>query len=115
MTDRNDAEWPQERIDYLDRRLANAIRSVRADFVLYDSAGNELCEEAVRSIVLCALAAGERFDAEQASAIEGLPEDLVRVLRDPSITIQRDHDIRLGDGRTLFDHIQEWRNAPSDT
>lgn len=29
----------------------------------------------------------------------GLPPDLVRVLRDPTITIDRDHEIRLADGR----------------
>lgn len=46
---------------------------------------------------------------------EGLPEDLVRVLRDPTITIPRDHEIKLADGRTLFEHLEEWRNAPSNT
>lgn len=44
-----------------------------------------------------------------------LPPDLVRVLRDPTITIQLDHEIRLADGRTLFEHLEEWRNAPSNT
>ena len=47
--------------------------------------------------------------------LEGLPKDLARVLRDPTITIPRDHEIKLADGRSLFDHLQEWRNAPSNT
>ena len=44
-----------------------------------------------------------------------VPPDLARVLRDPSITIDRDYEIRLADGRTLFEHLQQWRNAPSNT
>jgi hypothetical protein len=27
----------------------------------------------------------------------------------------RDHEMRLADGRTLFEHLDEWRNAPSNT
>jgi hypothetical protein len=46
---------------------------------------------------------------------EGLPPDLARILCDPTIIIDRDHEIRLADGRTLFEHIHEWQNAPSDT
>jgi hypothetical protein len=59
---------------------------------------------------------GERQGRQPAPApTEGLPPDLVRVLRDPTITIARDHEIRLADGRTLFEHLEEWRNAPSNT
>lgn len=57
----------------------------------------------------------ERDPAREPDPTEGLPLELVRVLRDPTITISRDHEIRLADGRTLFEHIEEWRNAPSDT
>lgn len=46
---------------------------------------------------------------------EPLPPDLLRVLRDQTITIDRDREIRLADGRTLWDHLHEWRNAPSHT
>lgn len=48
-------------------------------------------------------------------ATQGLPSDLVALLRDPSISIPRDHEVRLADGRTLWEHLQEWRNAPSNT
>jgi hypothetical protein len=59
-------------------------------------------------------ALGEWGD-ESADPTAGLPPDIVRVLRDPTITIARDHEIRLADGRTLFEHLEEWRNAPSNT
>jgi hypothetical protein len=49
------------------------------------------------------------------TATEGLPADLARVLRDPTIVVPRDHEVRLADGRTLHEHLEEWRNAPSDT
>ncbi len=62
-------------------------------------------------------ALGTRLEARIAwpEEAEDLPADLLAVLRDPSITIQRDHEIRLADGRTLAEHMQEWRNAPSNT
>ena len=46
---------------------------------------------------------------------EGLPADLVRVMRDPRLVVPRDHEVRLADGRTLHEHLEEWRNAPSET
>jgi len=49
------------------------------------------------------------------AVVDGLQPDLLRVLRDPTITVPQDHEIRLADGRTLFDHLEEWRNAPSNT
>jgi hypothetical protein len=57
----------------------------------------------------------ELRDTIRELSTHGLPDDLVAVLRDPSVTIPRDHEVTLADGRSLFDHIQEWRNAPSDT
>jgi hypothetical protein len=53
--------------------------------------------------------------ATEPDPTEGLPPDLARILCDPMIIIDRDHEIRLADGRTLFEHIHEWQNAPSDT
>jgi hypothetical protein len=47
--------------------------------------------------------------------LTGLPADLIAVLRDPTVTIQRDHEILLADGRTLFEHLEDWRKAPSNT
>lgn len=44
-----------------------------------------------------------------------LPDELARILRDPSIIIDRDREIRLRDGRTLFEHIHDWQHAPSNT
>lgn len=60
----------------------------------------------------CSALAG--VPATEEKPTEGLPPDLARILRDPTITIPRDHEIRL-DGRTLFEHLHEWRNAPSNT
>ena len=57
----------------------------------------------------------EWCEGRNPASTEGLPPDLARVLRDPSITIDRDYEIRLADGRTLFEHLQQWRNAPSNT
>lgn len=45
----------------------------------------------------------------------GLPKDLARVLQDGTVIIARDHEVRLADGRTLAEHLVEWRNAPSNT
>lgn len=45
----------------------------------------------------------------------GLPKDLARVLRDRSISIPRDHEIKMADGRSLWEHLREWNNAPSNT
>ena len=53
--------------------------------------------------------------ATEPDPTEGLPPDLARILCDPTIIIDRDHEIRLADGRTLFEHIHEWQNAPSNT
>ena len=52
---------------------------------------------------------------EPASATERLPPDLAAALRDPTIVLPRDHEVRLADGRTLHEHLEDWRNAPSDT
>jgi hypothetical protein len=49
------------------------------------------------------------------TATQGLPADLAALLRDPTITVPRDHEVCLADGRTLFEHLQEWQNAPSNT
>ena len=46
---------------------------------------------------------------------EGLPPELVKALRDPSITVQADHESKLANGQTLAEHLEEWRNAPSNT
>lgn len=40
---------------------------------------------------------------------------LERVLRDPTVIVGRDHEVRLADGRTLAEHMVEWQNAPSNT
>ena len=45
----------------------------------------------------------------------GLPSDLASLLLDPTIITDRDREIRLADGRTLAEHLIEWRNAPSNT
>jgi len=44
-----------------------------------------------------------------------LPPDLLRALRDPTIVLARDHEVRCADGRTLHEHLEIWRNAPSNT
>ena len=67
-------------------------------------------DEGKRRIMLVTL---EELAGESPEA--GLPPDLLRILRDPTITIDRDHQCRLADGRTLFEHLEEWRNAPSNT
>ena len=46
---------------------------------------------------------------------EGLPPELARALRDPSIIIDRDREITLADGRSLAEHLEGWRDAPSNT
>jgi hypothetical protein len=43
-----------------------------------------------------------------------LPEDLARVLRDQAIRVPQD-EYWMPDGRTLWEHLEEWRNAPSNT
>ena len=45
----------------------------------------------------------------------GIPSDLAPLLLDPTIITPRDQEIRLADGRTLAEHLLEWRNAPSNT
>lgn len=55
-----------------------------------------------------------RSDSEKCPTC-GLPKDLARVLRDPTIIIELDHEIRLADGRTLWEHMVEWKSAPSNT
>jgi len=51
----------------------------------------------------------------QQDPADGLPPELVKALRDPGVTIQADHDTRLANGQTLAEHLEEWRNAPSNT
>jgi hypothetical protein len=43
-----------------------------------------------------------------------LPPDLLRALRDPTIRLPQD-DAIMADGRSLWDHLAEWRNAPCNT
>ena len=69
--------------------------------------------EAIGHYEGCALA--DALSGTPNAPTDGLSPDLVRVLRDPTITIARDHEIRLADGRTLFEHLETWRNAPSNT
>lgn len=45
----------------------------------------------------------------------GLPAEVIEALRAPGLVIDRDLTIRLADGRTLLEHTEEWRNAPSNT
>jgi hypothetical protein len=53
-------------------------------------------------------AAEERIaELEQRLAVEGLPADLLAVLREPGVIVGRD-------GR-VFELLAEWRNAPSST
>jgi len=51
----------------------------------------------------------ERSDSpdEGQDRIEGLPDDLARVLRDQSIIVSQDG--------AVFELIAKWRNAPSNT
>jgi hypothetical protein len=58
-------------------------------------------------------AAADRIEALEAG--DGLPSDLLALLRDPTVVVTRDHEVRLADGRTLHEHLEEWRNAPSNT
>jgi hypothetical protein len=44
-----------------------------------------------------------------------LPPALVAALRDPTIDVPRDHETKMADGRSLWEHLEEWRNAPSNT
>lgn len=89
-------------------------------------APDELWERVVGSPdgTVCPRHFTERADAAGVAlhwrAVEGyetdqLPPDLLRVLQDPTIVIQRDREITLPDGRTLADHLHEWANAPSNT
>lgn len=52
---------------------------------------------------------------EPSDPTEGLPPELAEALLDPTIVVRRDHDCRQVDGRTLAEHLEEWRNAPSNT
>jgi hypothetical protein len=52
-------------------------------------------------------AEGRIAELEQRLAVEGLPADLLAVLRDPGIVGGQD-------GR-VFELLAEWRNAPSST
>lgn len=45
----------------------------------------------------------------------GVPSDLAPLLLDSTLVTTRDREIRLADGRTLAEHLSEWRNAPSNT
>ena len=47
--------------------------------------------------------------------VEGLPPELERALRDPSIVVDADRRAVLADGKTLAEHLEEWRDAPSNT
>lgn len=60
------------------------------------------------------MAADRLPDPEPQNLTEGMPPELVRALRDPTIRLPQD-DYKLADGRPLWDHLQEWRNAPSGT
>jgi len=55
---------------------------------------------------------GGTFEDEDPAA--GLPSDLVKLLRDPTISLPQD-EVLLADGRTLWEHLEAWRNAPSNT
>lgn len=58
----------------------------------------------------------EMPDAKTARAMfAGMPADLMAALRNPSIVLDRDKEVRCADGRTLHEHLEEWRNAPSNT
>lgn len=52
---------------------------------------------------------------DRAYATCGLPRDLRRALANPTTTVPRDHEVRLADGRTLWELLEDWRNAPSTT
>lgn len=52
---------------------------------------------------------------QERGELEGLPPVLARALRDPRIIVAQDREYRLADGRTLAEHLEEWRNAPCDT
>jgi hypothetical protein len=53
-------------------------------------------------------------DSEPQNVTGGMPPELVRALRDPAIRLPQDDNV-LADGRSLWEHLEEWRNAPSDT
>lgn len=44
-----------------------------------------------------------------------MPPDLARVVTDPYVVIDKDREIKMPDGRSLWDHMREWREAPSNT
>lgn len=46
---------------------------------------------------------------------DGLPPELAKALRDPSIIVDADRKAVLADGKTLAQHLNEWRDAPSNT
>jgi hypothetical protein len=81
---------------------------IRAREVLKGHVREGILGDYLRAALLAALNPGDNAD-------DTLPPDLRRILRDPSITIDKDHECRLADGRTLFQHLEEWRNAPSNT
>lgn len=46
---------------------------------------------------------------------EGLPAPLLDALRDRTVFVAADQGHKLADGRTLAEHLEAWRNAPSNT
>ncbi len=51
----------------------------------------------------------------QVEGDDALPPELERALRDPSVIVDADRKSVLADGKTLAEHLEEWRNAPSNT
>jgi hypothetical protein len=88
-------DWLVARIDFLDPGSKQVVPN---DQQLQSARVREALREGVRL-----------------QTTDGLPADLARVLRDPTVVVPRDHEVRLADGRTLHEHLEEWRNAPSNT
>lgn len=80
---------------------ATQLRTALEEIARRGVGRNELGKIARAALTTPTVDEGERDD------IEGLPPDLARVVRDPSVIVPQD--------QSVFNLIAEWQNAPSNT
>jgi hypothetical protein len=99
------------------KRAAHDVLCERVPFDIRGDYNGEALElgEAVIRAALEILASHPTPDGEQRAAEDGVPPELLKALRDPHVTIGADAEYRLANGQTLAEHLEEWRNAPSNT